>query len=109
MDRQELRDKQNFFKKVYNPSSILTYADLRFGDGNAYEKSGFVFQKTTHPNYWYFIKDSYNFESRIKYQKHKLSKLLPTFDIKKTEYENMSMNGYMRIYDCGNNIFLWEK
>jgi hypothetical protein len=31
----------NFFIKNYDLDSCLTYADLRFGEGKVYEKSGF--------------------------------------------------------------------
>lgn len=30
---------------------------------------------------------------------------LQIFDVNKTEYENMSANGYYRQYDCGNYVF----
>ena len=48
----------------------------------------------------------YVLESRIKYQKHKLGKLLETFDPAKSEIENMKLNGYHRIFDCGNLVFV---
>lgn len=97
-----------FFIKKYNPNSIVTYADLRYGDGNGYMKCGFKYSHTTKPNYWYYDRYSDSgFESRVKYQKHKLEKLLPDFRPELTEYQNMTNNGYFRIYDCGNNVFVW--
>lgn len=44
-------------------------------------------------------------ESRQKYQKHKLKNKLEKFDPNLTEWENMQMNGYDRIWDCGNLVF----
>lgn len=88
--------------KHANIKSIMTYVDKRFGDGNGYDKVGFSFIGNTPPNYWYFHKATgCEFESRIKYQKHKL-KQFAGFDISKTEYDIMSTNGYLKIYDCGN-------
>ncbi len=37
--------------------------------------------------------------------KHKLPKLLEKFDNELTEWENMQINGFDRIWDCGNNVF----
>jgi hypothetical protein len=31
------------------------------------------------------------------------------FDAKLTEWQNMQANGYDRIWDCGDYIFLWQK
>jgi hypothetical protein len=101
------------FSKLLNrieSKSITTFADLRFGLGTVYEKCGFEFDSITPPNYWYFHKsNSSGFESRIKYQKHKLEKRLPHFNIHKTEMENMLDNGYYQIYDCGNYKYKLDK
>ena len=43
----------------------------------------------------------------MKYQKHKLNEVLKVYDEDKTEYENMMMNGYTRIWDCGNLKFVY--
>ena len=48
----------------------------------------------------------YVLKSRIKYQKHKLGKLLEIFDPAKSEIENMKLNGYHRIFDCSNLVFV---
>ena len=44
--------------------------------------------------------------SRLNFQKHKLEKKLEFFDPEKSEYENMKANGYFRIFDCGNMVFV---
>jgi hypothetical protein len=98
----------SFFVDNYNPKSCMTYADLRFGEGNCYKKIGFSFLKRTNPNYYYFQKNGDELESRMKYQKHK-TKNLVGFDPNKSEFEIMSDSGYYRIYDCGNNKYGWIK
>jgi hypothetical protein len=45
----------------------------------------------------------------MKYQKHKLEKLLPIFDPLLTEWQNMQNNGYDRIWDCGNDVWEWTR
>lgn len=72
-----------------------------------YEKLGFDFKNESKPNYKYFNNDCI-LESRIKFQKHKLESLLPEFDMNKTEWENMKNNGYNRIWDCGNKVYIYD-
>lgn len=57
----------------------------------------------------YYRKGYQLLESRIKYQKHKLLKLLKAFSPSLTEWENMKNNGYDRIWDCGNDVWIWNK
>jgi hypothetical protein len=98
----------SFFEKNYKVSSLVSYADLRYSVGGVYTQLGFNFSHNSAPNYWYFKNRSLLLESRVKYQKHKLPKLLKNFDVTKTEYENMLANGYDRIWDCGNAVFIKE-
>jgi hypothetical protein len=96
------------FVKQYNPKNIISYADFRYSTGTIYEKLGFVFLRRSEPNYFYCNFSNYTLESRIKYQKHKLSQLLEEFDPNKSESENMFAHGFSRIWDCGNLVFQWN-
>ena len=96
------------FEKEYQPKSLVSYADRRWSQGKLYEALGFTLDHISPPNYWYFKANTVILESRIKYQKHNLSKLLSNFDPMKTEIENMIENGYHRIFDCGNLVFKKE-
>lgn len=58
------------------------------------------------PNYFYFKKNSIVLLNRLLFQKHKLIKILENYDEKLSEYENMEVNGYNRIFDCGNLVFV---
>jgi hypothetical protein len=97
----------SYFEKVYNPKSIITYSDCRLFHNNSsvYEKAGFIYKKTTDPNYFYIKNGEYK-GSRYMYQKYKLNKLLVNFDSKLSEWENMINNGYDRIWDCGNRVYI---
>jgi hypothetical protein len=98
-----------YFIKNYNPQSIISYCDLRFGNGKFYEKLQFTKSHRSNPNYFYFKPGSLDIYSRQKFQKHKLKGLLPIFDEDLTEWENMQVNGYDRIWDCGNDVWIWKK
>lgn len=93
-----------FFEKKFSPSSIITYADRRYSNGDLYRNNGFLELKSSSPNYFY-LSDNKNLYSRLKFQKHKLSGQLSEYDSNLTEYENMFNNGYRRIWDCGNLVF----
>jgi len=92
-----------YFRKEYNPESIITYADARIGEGKGYEKCGFKYKELTSPGYFYLKNNGR--ESRMKYQKHKLKNLLETFDPTFTEWQNMQLNGFDRIWNCGNYVY----
>jgi hypothetical protein len=96
------------FIRSYNPSSIVTYSDKRWNTGMLYKNLGFNYLKTSKPNYWYF-KDTHELHNRIQFQKHKLSKILKNFNPNLTEWDNMRLNNYNRVWDCGNEVFIWKK
>jgi hypothetical protein len=85
------------------PGSLISYADRRYSNGNSYRKVGFSESTPATPNYSYFING--NLESRMKYQKHKLAKILKSFDNTLSECYNMKMNNIYKLWDCGNYIF----
>lgn len=94
------------FERNYAPKSLVSYADRRWSTGKMYKSLGFLLDHVSKPDYWYFRPKTLMLESRIKYQKHKLHSILDIFDESKTEVENMKANGYHRIFDCGNMVFV---
>lgn len=99
------------FNVDYNYPSLISYSDRRYSYGNVYSALGFEYSHTTSPNYWYWNKKrgEYILENRLNYQKHKLKDKLDNYDHRLTEYENMQNNGYCRIYDCGNDVWIMNK
>lgn len=98
------------FINTNEPNGIITYADLKFGEGLTYLKCGFDRMADTPANYWYFHKSNPIAKySRVAFQKHKLKTKLEKFDANKTEYENMLMNKWDRIWDCGNAKYVWKR
>ena len=94
------------FVKHYRPTSVISYSDRSWNTGQVYQAIGFKYSHSTAPAYRY-TNDYINFENRVAYQKHKLSEKLDTFDPTLTEWENMQANGYDRIWDCGNDVWIW--
>ena len=101
------------FSKILKNSgftNIVTYADRRFSTPthNVYKSSGFKYVGSSSPNYQY-TKDHRLLFSRHMFQKHKLKDKLDTFDPLLSESENMGLNGYKKLYDCGTLIYTLEK
>lgn len=97
------------FSKLLKYSSVrYSFVDRRVFTGSSYTANGFILDSVTPPNY-YYTKDYRVLESRNKYQKHKLDKLLPEFNPDISEVKNMQNNGYVRVFDCGNLKFTYPK
>jgi hypothetical protein len=90
-----------YFISNNSPTSIVTYADRRWSNGNLYSILGFNFVKNTVPGYWY-IKD--NIIARI----HRFSlRKTPDDDMLLTERENRLLQGYKTIWDSGSSKWEW--
>lgn len=87
---------------------ILSYADRRYSSGNSYLQCGFKLSHITTPGYSYYKCGYLKRLNRQSFQKHLLKDLLDTFDPAKTEIENMKVNGYLPIYDCGQMVFILD-
>jgi len=96
-----------YFINQYRPEAVISYCDKRFFNGAVYEKIGMKKMSSQQPNYvWVGNKDgSIDVKSRYSSQKHKISN-----DENKhlTEDQIMKMNGYMKIFDCGQDVFVWK-
>ena len=82
-----------------------SFVDRRIFQGTGYKTLGFISVNWTYPNYFY-TQDYSSLESRQKYQKHKLHKLLPDFNSDLSETINMFQNGFDRIFDCGHEKYI---
>ena len=78
---------------------ILSYSDRMKFTGALYERLGFVKSHVNPPAYHYT--DRKQLMSRVKFQKHKLSKVLKIFDPSLSEAENCFNNKLRRYWDCG--------
>ncbi len=95
----------SYFIKQYTPKSIISYSNRRYSNGNLYKQLGFQFLHNSKPNYFYLEKDHMDLLSRQQFQKHKLKDKLSIFYPELSEWENMKLNGYDRIWDCGNGVW----
>lgn len=94
------------FERTMQPGSVVSYANRRWSTGGLYEKLGFTLKGCSPPNYFYFNSDTGPLMSRVQFQKHKLEERLEEFDPSLTETQNMFNNGFRKIYDCGNLVYV---
>lgn len=95
----------SFFVKKYNPDSIISYCDLRWGTGNLYQKLGFTkYAGIVRPSYSYT--DFVNRYHRSKFTKKRLCKTKD--DVFKTEKELANSMKLYRIWDCGQDKWVWK-
>ena len=97
-----------YFIKNNNIVNIVSYADKRRSNGNLYKQLEFKHIHDSNPNYYYFRSGDITLYSRIQFQKHKLKDKLKEFDPNLTETENMYNNGYRKIFDCGNQVWVYK-
>ena len=98
-----------YFIKTYDPTTVISYADRRYSTGKLYDVLNFKRISSSNPNYFYIKPSNIRRLSRLQFQKHKLKNVLQNYDEKLSEEKNMRNNGYYRIYDCGNLVYLWQK
>jgi len=89
------------FIRRQDPTSIFTYADLRWSEGKIYEKLGMELQGHTGIGYWYTDLD--NRLNRFKFRKEfDEPSDIPEWVLRLTE-------GLYRVWDCGNYKYIWTK
>lgn len=103
------------FVNIFKPKTITSYSDNCWGFSRLYQNLGFVHEGTTSPGYFYYPsgKNILDFKinghrvSRNQTQKHKLVKKLPELS-NLSESEIMKMHQYHKIWDCGNEKWIWN-
>lgn len=80
---------------------IISYIARDKFNGNGYARCGFEKMSETKPSYFYIDKFMMR-HSRIEFQKHKIKENKElVYNDNKTEQENMLMNKFNCVYDCG--------
>jgi len=96
-----------YFIRNYEFKSIITFGDKRWSTGNVYKKLGFEFVSDSIPRYWYI--ECNKRIHRFNFRRKVLPNKLEHFDPNLTARENMTNNGYNRIFDCGNSKWRYNR
>lgn len=100
----------DYFVSQYSPSSVLGYSNKRFLDDNFHLTLGFKFDKMMPPDYQYISPDYKCLYNKMFFKGDRnLKEKLLIFNHESSEWENMKLNGYDRLYDNGKLVWLWRK
>ena len=95
----------SYFTRKYSPQFIISYSDRRWSQGNLYKLLGFSFQKNSSPGYYYIVNkkriNRFNLRKDILIKKYNCNPIM-------SEKEFCFKQGWYRIYDCGNKVWIWE-
>jgi len=94
-----------------NPSKVVSYCDLRYGDGRLYAASGFTLAGLTDLDYWWVPLGRVVRIPRYATQKHKLAAhpvLGEFYAPDKTERQICEAAGWSRIFGVGNQRWVWS-
>lgn len=88
----------NYVEKLYNPSRIMSFCDLRYSTGGSYQKLGFKLEKITLGWRWTDFKSTFNrLQCRANMDERKL-----------TQAEHAKELGWYKIYDAGQAKYVKE-
>lgn len=80
-------------------NNIITFADLRWSNGNLYDTCGFTVDKILEPDYYYT--DRYARYHKFAFRHKHLQNKLLSYDANLSEHQNCINNGLFRIWNCG--------
>ncbi len=93
------------FIKEHNPKEVFSYCDYSVFTGHTYVNLGFELHHISEPNFKYY-NPSGVLLSREQCMKYKLIK--NGADEKMTAEQIMNKKNFLKIYDCGNKLFIWK-
>jgi len=95
----------SYFRKHNKWEKIISFADLRWSNGNLYEKTGWTLDNTSNPDYSYI--QGKRRVHKFNFRRKQLEKLLSDdFNPEESEYENCFRNKIYRIWDCGKKRYV---
>lgn len=105
----------SFFEKKLKPKYLLVYSDNDYFSGDVYSKLGFVFQKYTEPDYYWFNPVGNEHLPRWQCQLKKLADKYPELyyesinkHVQNKEDYIMSELKYLKVYRTGHSVWLKE-
>lgn len=103
---------KHWLKNDWDGESVGSYCDLTYNTGGVYERLGFELSHISDPNYKWVDQTSNTWLAREQCQRHKLAKRFNNPDYKNKEWTEKSImekEGYVKVYDVGNAIYIFSK
>ena len=93
------------FERNYDYTHLTTFADLTFGSGNLYKKTGWVEDKFMSPDYSYIEKGKRRHKFGYRLKRFREDPALK-YEEGMTERELAKLNGLLRVHDAGKIRFI---
>jgi hypothetical protein len=94
-----------YFEKEYNSPKIISFADLRWSEGDLYYNNGFIMDKKLRPDY-YWTDGRHGRHHKFNFRHSGMKTKLKNYDPALSETDNMHAHGFFKIYDCGKLRFV---
>lgn len=101
----------SYFIKLYNPESVVSYCDKSKFSGQVYIDLGFILKLDGQPmKHWYNPKEKVSHITDNLLRQRGFDQIFNTNFGKGTSNEQLIIDkGYLPIYDCGQNTYVWVK
>jgi len=90
-----------------NQDSIISYADKSYSNGNVYATNGFNLISELHHDYFYTKNYRVRYHKRG-FTKKNIKSKCEFFDANLTEWQNMQMNGFDKVWTCGTKTYVLQ-
>ena len=81
---------------IQDYTELLTWVDLRWSNGKAWNACGWTIEYTIAPDYFY-----YHQNKKVVISKQSRKKSNVATPVEMTEREHATLDGLVRVYDCG--------
>lgn len=98
------------FSKLFKQcdlNNIISYSDKRLFTGDIYKNNKFLYLNDSPPNF-FFYKGGATL-SRMNCRRYNINKILKEYDETKSVHANMNREGWLKVYDCGNSVWVYNK
>lgn len=97
-----------YFIKYFKPESIISYCDISKFNGNVYNHLGFKLHHSTGPTPHWFNGETHITDALLR--QRGFDQLFKTNYGKGTNNEELMIShGFVKVYDCGQNVYIWEE
>ncbi len=98
-----------YFVNHYEPQRIVSFSDVAHTSGKLYPILGFHYLRTSDPGYVWVDTTNDKAYHRMNAQKQHIKQFLKddSIDLSQSESQIMTAHGFVKVYDCGNNVWEW--
>lgn len=97
-----------YFTRNFKPESVISYCDISKFNGNVYNHLGFKLHHSTGPTPHWFNGEIHITDALLR--QRGFDQLFKTNYGKGTNNEELIiLHGFVKVYDCGQNVYIWNK